>query len=346
MQKELKPKGLAKVWREVKRPFRQIWEQIKTIIEKNSDPLPSHVRLEACTLCQLNCTSCFMRRDKTVTVGNGYLKFCDFKNFIDKNSFVKTVELANNGEIFLNPELMDIIKYAHENGIALRASGGVNFNMVSDEMLEALAQYKFELLSFSIDGASQEVYAQYRRNGDFDRVISNISKLIKYKKKHNSKLPKLKWQYVLMNHNERDVPKAKVIAKKLGIPMIFKLTWDKNYVPNDPEMLKRETGLEHLSREEFANSNKQDYVSHVCHQLWDMPTINWDGRLLGCCCLVRDDFGINVFEVGLKKALKSKKYRNAKKILCGGKISKSIDHPCVKCARYKMMVKHNSFLKR
>ena len=287
-----------------------------------------------------------MRLDKNVAVGNGYLKFKDFRSFVKKNSFITTIELSNNGEIFLNPELLNIIKYAHENGIELFAKNGVNFNMVSDEMLEALVKYRFKFLSISIDGASQEIYVKYRQNGDFDTVISNIHKLIEYKQKHDSEFPAIRWQYILMRHNECEVIKAKTLAKKLNVSMKFKRTWEKGYIPNDPEMLKRETGLKYLSVEEFAESESQEYSTSTCYQLWDLPAINWDGRLLGCCRLYTDDFGVNVFEVGLEKALNSKRICDAKKILCGGKVPSDCDTPCLYCKKYALMVKNNNFIKK
>ena len=56
----------------------------------------------------------------------------------DINSNILSIELSNWGEIFLNPELKEIIKYAYSKKIGLFADNGVNFNNVSDEVLECL----------------------------------------------------------------------------------------------------------------------------------------------------------------------------------------------------------------
>ena len=88
---------------------------------KSIDDLPRSVRLEACNMCQLNCPACYVRKNEQSIINNaggfGYLKFQDFKNFVDKYDFIKEIKLANNGEIFLNPELDEIIKYAYEKNI-------------------------------------------------------------------------------------------------------------------------------------------------------------------------------------------------------------------------------------
>ena len=139
---------------------------------------PKSVKLEACSICQLNCETCYMRQHNSGDVGKGYLKAKDFEKFLQMNPYVERIELSDNGEVFLNPELEEIIKIAfkyqvvNKHPIKLNAGNGVNCNNVKDSDLEALVKYgNFEHITFSIDGASQEVYSQYRRNGNFDKVI-------------------------------------------------------------------------------------------------------------------------------------------------------------------------------
>lgn len=50
--------------------------------------LPYGIRLEASTLCQLNCKSCYMRLEDYGTVGKGYLKFDDFKRLLDTSPYI------------------------------------------------------------------------------------------------------------------------------------------------------------------------------------------------------------------------------------------------------------------
>jgi hypothetical protein len=286
-----------------------------------------------------------MRKSSFGAMGAGYLKFNDFERFIDTHLFIKSVELSNSGEIFLNPELLDIIRFAYEKNVVLTAMNGVNFNTVSEEMIEALVKYQFRYITFSIDGASQEIYTLYRVNGNFDRVIMNIRKLNQYKETYNSKFPQLLWQYILMEHNECDVIQAKKLAAELNMEIRFKLPWDAKYEPRDIEMLKKETGLHYFNRDSFLRDTKDAYNVDMCYQLWLEPQINWDGRLLGCCGVYTADFNVNVFQVGLKKALGAKNYLYAKKMLRGNAPPIETAHiPCVKCSNYKTMIANKRFL--
>ena len=185
---------------------------------KSQEELPKKIRLEACSLCQLNCPECQTRLHEKQAPKDwlGYLKYEDFKKFVDNNKF-REIELANKGEIFLNPELDEIIKYANLKGIRLTADTGVNFNDVSETTLENLVKYKFKRISISIDGATPETYSIYRRGGDFNKVINNIKKVNQFKEKYASEFPRLTWNFIVFGHNEHEIESAKKKAKELGM---------------------------------------------------------------------------------------------------------------------------------
>lgn len=73
-----------------------------------------------------------------------------------------------------------------QNDITLYCANGSNFNYVKDSVLEGLVKYQFKYLNLSIDGATEDTYVQYRRNGHFQNVITNINKLNAYKKRYTS----------------------------------------------------------------------------------------------------------------------------------------------------------------
>jgi len=104
---------------------------------------PTRIRLEASSFCQLRCPSCpNTTKAMNSAVGSGFLELNDFKKLLDHNPWVRDVELSNYGEIFLNPDLLEIIKYAYERNIALSANNGVNLNNVKENVLEGLVIYK------------------------------------------------------------------------------------------------------------------------------------------------------------------------------------------------------------
>jgi hypothetical protein len=267
-------------------------------------------------------------------VGRGMLRLEDFQRIVDENRFVKRIELSNFGEIFLNPVLPAMMEHAHKKGVELTADNGVNLNAASDEMLDALVRLGFRSLSVSLDGASRQTYAQYRVGGDFWRAISNIRAINRLKALYKSDYPRLGWQFIVFGHNEHEIAEARRMAAALGMAFKAKLPWDSRLSPvKDRDAVKRETGLDALSREEFRAVHGVEYMQWMCRHLWENPQVNWDGKVLGCCNNYWGDFGANAFEEGLVAAVNSEKMRYAREMLAGRAPARD-GMPCSTCDMY------------
>jgi MoaA/NifB/PqqE/SkfB family radical SAM enzyme len=277
-------------------------------------------------------------------VGSGFLKYSDFKRLIDENPWVKEVELSSYGEIFLNPELLEIIKYAYGRDVALKADGGANLNNVRKDVLEGLVRYKFRSMTCSIDGASNETYKIYRVKGNFETVIENIKKINLFKRKYRSEYPQLTWQFVVFGHNEHEIELAEKMASELSMNFYVKLTYDDRFSPlRDPERIRKLVGA--ATREEYKQKYGVEYLHETCHQLWDAPQINWDGKVLGCCRNFWGDFGGDAFEEGLLKSINSAKIKYARDMLLGKKPARK-DIPCTTCSMYLHMKAESKWLTR
>jgi len=290
------------------------------------------IRLEACNICQLKCPLCDTpnRNKNSGVLGSGYLKFKYFKKLIDENPTIKIIELSWLGEIFLNPDISQILRYAFKKGIALKANGGVNLNKISPETLRDLVKYRFTSITISIDGASQKTYVKYRKGGKFREVINNIMKINKYKREFQSNLPILYWQYIVFGHNEHEIPFARELAKKLGMSFYTKLSWDQSFSPiKDSAFVMKETGKDFISREEYASQHGKHYMNKVCKQLWEEPVINWNGDLFGCSKNDRMSFG-NIFDSSLEAVLNSDKFIYMKEMIARKQPPRN-DIICTKC---------------
>lgn len=315
-------------------------EQLNEQKYKNKKDLPKTIYLDACTLCQLNCPRCFMRLypEKVKNgIGLGFLKFKDFKNLVDKNEFER-ISLSSNGEIFLNPELSKIIKYGFQKNINLDAMVGVNLNYLTNNMAETLVKYQFKQITVSIDGATPKTYAIYRRGGDFNTVIKNIEKINYYKKQYNSQFPKLTYKFILFGHNEHEIDQAKTLAKKLNMDMWFSPNYDRSYSPvKNIELVKEKTGVDasfslYENKGEIYKNDPKEWF--FCKELWTMPHINWDGKILGCCGLQASDFGGNAFKDGYMQALNHPKMIYARNMIANK--AKPLDEiPCTSCYTYQ-----------
>jgi len=305
--------------------------------------IPTKLTIEPCSICQLRCPTCHQTTGKKPKYGKGYLKFSNFRQIIEDNPQINFVEFQSEGEIFLNPEILEIIKYGYEKRITMSCAGGSNFNYVKDEVLEGLVKYQFFRIRCSIDGASNETYKQYRTLGNYDNVIKNIKILNEYKRKYKSNLPELTWGFIVFGHNEKEIPKARNLAKELNMKFDLRMSWDDDISPiRDVEFVKEQTGWQTVTRKDFEKATGDHYARSDCQYLWHRPIINWNGEVLGCSLNGWGDFVGNVFTDGYISVVNNSKINYARKMLLG-KVKPREDIPCSSCNVYKKMQKEGHY---
>ncbi|HEA68986.1 MAG TPA: radical SAM protein [Desulfobacterales bacterium] len=304
---------------------------------------PESIRLEICTLCQLQCPLCSGPRGKNNSIyGQGYLSFEKFNAFMDKNPYIRRVEVASQGEVFLNNDLPRILESAYQRNITTTINGGANLNHAADEALEALVKFKTEVVRCAIDGATQETYATYRVGGKLKNVIENIQKINTYKEEYQSSKPDLIFQFIVFSHNEYEIDRAIVLAKMLKMKFTFRLNKISDFMPvKNRDRLRKAFG--YADREEYLEKLQKSYIRDACLTLWNLPQINWDGKLLGCPCNRWGFYEENVFNGNLATCLNNERMRYARQMLMGKKPPRD-DIFCMKCSGYRSIKEYDNWI--
>ena len=302
---------------------------------------PSHLTVDITNICNLKCPLC------PTGIGvpgrpKGMLEFELFKRIVDEmGKYLVSIDLFNWGEPFLNKDIYSMIAYANKRNIVTSVS--TNFHHFSEPLADKLLSSGLDILILSVDGASQESYEKYRVGGDFQKVIGNISLLVKKKQERAIKRPFIFWQFLVMRHNEHEIEAAKQIAGELGVD---KITFDHAYLPvatreeamkwlpkdqkyhryNLEELEKmwvaRETQKELSSGMDIAPVH-QDFKRRVnCSWLWTQTTINWDGSVSPCCAIYEqsEDFG-SLSDSSFKRMWNNEKYRASRNYSSKGQTS-------------------------
>lgn len=302
---------------------------------------PTAIHLDACSVCQLECPLCPTVEGLSI-IGKGYLEFENFRRLIDRNPWLREVEFANKGEIFLNKELVRMLRYAHEKNVSLNMNDGVNLNHASEQAIEALVKYQVNSLRVSIDGITQETYRRYRVGGNLKCVIENIRVINRYKAAYHAAKPRLIFQFIPFGHNEHEMEGARLLARLLNMQMSFRL----NRVPEvftvqDRERIRRYTG--YADRREYLAREGKNYVRSICYQMWNKPYIAWSGKLFGCCRNVWGIYADNVFDEDLVGCFNNEKMQYARDMLMGSKPPRT-DIPCLKCFIYQDILEYSNWI--
>ena len=141
------------------------------------------------------------------------LDFDLFRRVVDEAgpSLVR-IDFFNYGEAFLHKraiEMCEHIKRSFPHIYLYTSTNGLAFN---EEQVRRLVRSGIDEVTFSIDGATAESYAIYRRRGDFAKAIRNLRAAADEKRATGSDLPFINWRYILFTHNDSDAEMAQARA--------------------------------------------------------------------------------------------------------------------------------------
>ncbi len=167
----------------------------------------------------------------------------------------------------------------------------------------------------SLDGASEGTYAKYRVGGRFQQVFDNIKALMEIKKRRRSAFPVVEWQFLVMRHNEHEIPKVRRLAEEIGVDVFTLGSIGLGEAPYDGTYDQRllEEWLPCQNLEYRHRYGAESLYDAPCVFLWESVTLNWDGGLSPCCAIddPRMDFG-NALEEQFKSIWNNELYQRSR----------------------------------
>lgn len=297
----------------------------------NLDSFPFIVNIEPINVCNLRCPLC-------PTGAGEYgrptskMDFSEFKKVIDEiGNYLYEVNLFDFGEPFLNEKLLSMIEYAHKKNISTCV--GTNVTLLNDQISEVLVKSSLDHLSLSIDGLSSETYSKYRVGGDFDKVIENLKCIVSWKRKLNSPLPFIEWQFLVFKHNQHEVDRVKQFAQELGADGVY----IRSARPS-ADVQNRDKNLHWILEpgEKLRKKYPEEEIGggQACDFLYFTFTLNPEGGVSPCCLAYKqeEDFG-NLFEGGLsfREVWNNEKFKVARSIFHERRLSLKDDIICNDC---------------
>lgn len=274
-----------------------------------SKPLgfPVIAQVEPANFCNLSCPLC-LTTSQTRSRPRKLLERARFQEFIDEiGDFLLLIVLWNWGEPFLNPDIFKMIAYAKSKHIMVHSStnGNVQFG---EERAAQLVESGLDSLVFGVDGATQQSYSAYRKDGDLDVVLENIRTIVRAKKKKRSEKPRLNLRFVVMKDNEHEIPAMRELARQLEVDFFTLKTVD--MPPSLGQGLDGEyaPGEEKYQRYEYRAGGFERKNQHfVCMRPWKRITLDALGEVIPCEYDYKDahSFGNIRTEESVMKAWKS-----------------------------------------
>lgn len=273
---KLTPKRVANAYK--------IWSSYRKS-QSNGKPqmngLPISIAIEPTTACNLRCPECPSGL-RSFTRPTGKLEVPLFEKIIHEvKDHAMYLTFYFQGEPYLNPQFLDMVKIAEQNGLYTTTSTNAHF--LDDENARKTVESGLSRLIISIDGATQETYESYRKEGDLEKVLEGTKNILKWRKELKSRSPKVVWQFLVVRPNEHEIPEIEKLAKEYKVDKVaFKTAQIYDY-ENGNELIPT---IDKYSRYRLNGDGKfhiKNKLENKCWKMWQSCVITWDGQIIPCC---------------------------------------------------------------
>jgi radical SAM protein with 4Fe4S-binding SPASM domain len=269
---------------------------------------PTTLSIEPTTSCNLRCPQCPSGL-RSFSRPTGMLDPVLFSKIIEQfGDYITYLHLYFQGEPYLHPQFLDLVKIADEKGIFTSTS--TNAHYLSLENVDKTLQSGLKKLIVSMDGTTQEVYENYRIGGQLNKVVEGLSQLIRARKVSGLKYPRIVLQFLVTGKNENQIPALYQWAEKMGVDEVqLKSTQIYDY-ENGSNLIPKNLAYSRYRPTISGKWELSKKIENKCWRMWQGAVITWDGKMVPCCFDKDASFVMgNVNEESMKKIWRNPIYR-------------------------------------
>ncbi len=243
---------------------------------------PVSVSFEPTTSCNLRCPEC----------PSGLRQFTRPTGMLENDFFKRTIDDIHKellylifyfqGEPYLNPDFLEMVKYAA--GKKIYTATSTNAHYLTDEVARKTVESGLDRLIISIDGTTQDVYRQYRVGGSLEKVLEGAKNIMKWKKELKSKTPFVFFQFLVVKPNEHQVEDIKRLAKEVGVDEVrFKTAQVYQYETDPNNLIPSIDKFSRYKKNGDGTYSAKNKMANRCWKLQHANVITWDGLVVPCC---------------------------------------------------------------
>ena len=270
--------------------FRRVWNAYKVFLSYfltkwTRRPIqwgmPFTVSLEPTTACNLRCPECPSGL-RAFTRPTGNLKEDFFRKTIDElHQNLMYLIFYFQGEPYINPNFLDMVKYAHDRGIYTITS--TNGHFLNDKNAQKTIESGLDRLIISVDGTTQDTYESYRKEGKLENVLHGARNIVKWKKQMNSKTPHIIFQFLVVKPNEHQIPEIYKLAEEIGVDEVKLKTAQVYEYENGNDLIPTIDKYARYKQNPDGKWIFKNALVNHCWKLWHSCVITWDGLVVPCC---------------------------------------------------------------
>lgn len=242
--------------------------------------LPPTLQIEPTNMCNLQCPLCpsGMRSMKRKA---GRMSMETFRHILaDLGDVLVGVVLYGWGEPFLNRDLPRMIRACTDLGICTITNTNGNSIDALDKALE-IVDARLDGITIALDGSTQKIYQNYRKNGDVEKVKRCAALIEEAKARRGAERPYTNLRLVLSKENQDDLPNVEHLARELGVNMF---SYKRMSGQKISDGLCDGCGAreEDFNHSEYEGNKRLPDFSVQCVYPFRQPTVFCDGTAVAC----------------------------------------------------------------
>lgn len=243
--------------------------------------MPMTISFEPTTACNLRCPECPSGL-RAFSRPTGNLKEDFFRETIDSiRKDLLYLIFYFQGEPYINPKFLDMVKYASNRNIYTITS--TNGHFLNDENARKTIESGLDRLIISVDGTTQETYESYRKEGSLEHVLQGARNVVKWKKQLKSSTPHIIFQFLVVKPNEHQIPEIYALAKEIGVDEVKLKTAQVYDYENGNELIPSLDKYSRYAKQADGTYRVKNELLNHCWKLWHACVITWDGMVVPCC---------------------------------------------------------------
>jgi radical SAM protein with 4Fe4S-binding SPASM domain len=245
-----------------------------------------------------------------------------FTKILNQFPNLRSIKLQGLGEPLLNKNLGALIEECKKRDIYIEFFS--NGSIYNHEIWEIVNETEKINVKFSIDAASKIIFEKIRKGSNFEKVVTNIKKIVKNNEK------KYSFWTVVNKQNLAELPKIILLANEIGINKVTFQTFLSNWKSKRVEMFTEKIKIDNYLDDFFEYKNKAKDLAEKFKIALDIYEGNFLSKKNKCswpftsafiasngdivpCCVISDSHIINMgnlFETDFSEIWNSNKYKD------------------------------------
>ena len=242
---------------------------------------PYALSIEPTTACNLGCPECPSGL-KQFTREKGKLDVKAHEYLLDQTaSSVFYINYYFQGEPFLHPNFLDLIRAAKKRSIYTATSTNAHF--ITPERAQQIVASGLDRLIISIDGLTQETYESYRVFGSLAKVLEGTQNLLEAKKMTKSRTPYLIFQFLATSANEHEIEQLDNLVKEYPVDEVRIKTAQFYEYENGNALMPSNEKYARYKKMPNGKYKLKYKTDDSCWRMWSSAVLTWDGKVVPCC---------------------------------------------------------------